>query len=95
MVTSPESVVMPINDETVLTCGMNLMPDRFQWRHYPLNINEASNPKSLIYLKTAHAVDLPSNMYTSEKKTSTLRIRVTKSINFLELKIIYLYVFSV
>ncbi|KAF5288823.1 hypothetical protein FQR65_LT11938 [Abscondita terminalis] len=75
MVTSPESVVMPINDETVLTCEMNLLPDKFQWKHYPLNIRDASNPKAAIILGTAYAIDLPATMFTSDKKVSTLKIK--------------------
>lgn len=75
MVTSPESVVMPINDETVLTCEMNLLPDKFQWKHYPLNVQDASNPKAPIILGTAHAVDLPASMFTIDKKVSTLKIK--------------------
>ncbi|KAF5302874.1 hypothetical protein FQA39_LY02054 [Lamprigera yunnana] len=75
MVASPESVVMPINDETVLTCEMNLLPDKFQWKHYPLGIQDASNPKIPIILGNAHFVDLPATMFTSDKKVSTIKIK--------------------
>ncbi|KAB0799541.1 hypothetical protein PPYR_07421 [Photinus pyralis] len=75
MVTSPESVVMPINDETELTCEMNLSPDKFQWKHYPLNIEDAFNPKASIILGSAHYLDLPATMFTSDKKVSTLKIK--------------------
>lgn len=76
MVTSPESVVMPINDETILTCEMNLLPDRFQWRHYPVKSEDASRPKPLINLGTAYFVDIASSMYSLDKKISKLKIKV-------------------
>lgn len=77
MVTAPESVAMPINDETILTCEMNLQPDKFQWRYYPLPAHEATNPKLPITIGTAYSVEIPSNMYTIEKKTSTLKVKVS------------------
>ncbi|XP_018333733.1 interference hedgehog isoform X3 [Agrilus planipennis] len=75
MVTSPESVVMPINDETSLICEMNLQPDRFEWRHYPFNSVDVSNPRAHISLSTSPYINLPQEMFTNEKKTSTLKIK--------------------
>lgn len=74
MINSPTSIIMPINDETVLTCEMNINPDKFQWRYYPLGAKEASNVKAQINLAKNLVIDIPT--HKEDKKRSTLSIKV-------------------
>lgn len=75
MVTSPPSMQMPLYDETVLTCEMNISPDRFRWRYYPLGDREASNPKAHVNLAKHRVIDIP--YYKEEKKFSYLNVKFT------------------
>lgn len=75
MIRSPDSVAMPLNDETTLTCEMNLKPDNFTWRHYPL-LN-ASDPSAPINFGSAPFAELPFKMDSQhEKYISQLEIKV-------------------
>lgn len=48
----PESTVAPLYDEVLFECGLNLIPDRIEWRfrrHKPRS-NNANNYNDYVYL---------------------------------------------
>lgn len=79
MATSPNSVSMPMNDETLLTCEMNINADKFEWVYYPLPPSQVSNPKYIINLGNARYLKLNEKLYRNdrtERKASTLTVKV-------------------
>lgn len=77
MVSTPEPVAMPLGDETTLICELNLKPDNFTWRHYPL-----LNPRLPINLATSPYRELPRQQHKEERKRSELRISVSVGFSF-------------
>lgn len=62
---------MPLYDETTLICEMNLKPDNFTWRHYPIR-----DPRLPVDLAVAPFRELPATMHKEERKRSELRLSV-------------------
>ncbi|XP_017787344.1 PREDICTED: interference hedgehog-like isoform X2 [Nicrophorus vespilloides] len=77
-ISSPTSIALPLNDETILICEMNIVPDKFEWRFYKLDESQVSNPNALLNL-TRDYVELPPKRFTNDKKKSTLTIKLTNS----------------
>lgn len=71
MVSTPEPVAMPLYDETTLICELNLKPDNFTWRHYPIQ-----DPRVPINLSKSPFRELPREQHKEERKRSELRISV-------------------
>lgn len=74
MVRSPEPIAAPIWDEVALECEMNIKPDGFRWRHFPISSPYSNTP---ISLDRVTAVDIPPSMYTISGKETTLSINVS------------------
>ncbi|RZC36440.1 interference hedgehog-like [Asbolus verrucosus] len=76
MVTEAEFITVPIDFETKLQCQMNIEPDKFQWKFYPLSTKDAFNPKAVINLTSSNFEFVPIHKYakTTEKKESDLNI---------------------
>lgn len=66
---------MPLDDETTLICEINVPPDNFTWRFYP--ILDSSKPNEPLNLGTARYVEIPHSNYTHEKGISSLVVNVT------------------
>ncbi|XP_044255166.1 interference hedgehog-like isoform X3 [Tribolium madens] len=77
MVTKADLITVPINFDTSIVCTMNIIPDNFQWKFYPLSRKQASNPKAHISLTHSHYEFVDANKYenTLSKKTSTLNLQ--------------------
>ncbi|XP_063911285.1 interference hedgehog-like isoform X3 [Zophobas morio] len=77
MVSKAHSIAVSINFETKLECEMNIQPDNFQWKFYPLNKKEAYNPKARISLTTSTFQFVPPSKYenTNAKKMSLLTLQ--------------------
>lgn len=71
MLSTPEPVAMPLYDETTLICELNLKPDNFTWRHYPIE-----DPRLPINLAKSPYRELPREQHKEERKRSELRISV-------------------
>lgn len=86
MVTRPESRIVPFDFDTKLLCEMNIEPDKFLWKFYPLNSRDAFNPKAVINLSSTNFVNIPVDKNPAKKKQSDLTIQVnylfTRSIRF-------------
>lgn len=74
MVKSPEPIAAPLNDEATLECEMNIRPDKFRWRHFPLINNSNDSPQ---IIDTGRAIEVPPSHYTFSGKKSTLLVDVS------------------
>lgn len=73
---SPSSVVLAEDDETSLSCKMDTNPDRFQWRHYPVNLKQAYSSAYHLVLAEAHYENVPAHRYRSDNSSTWLTIAV-------------------
>lgn len=76
MVSTPESLMLPPGFETKITCEMNIPPDKFQWKFYPLPPEEASNPKAFINLTSTNFKTPPAHLVLLQKGKSSLTLQV-------------------
>ncbi|KAK9709803.1 Fibronectin type III domain [Popillia japonica] len=74
---SPSSVVLAEDDETSLSCKMDTNPDRFQWRHYPVNLKQAYSSAYHLVLAEAHYENVPAHRYRSDNSSTWLTIANT------------------
>lgn len=79
MLISPISVSMPINDEAILECKMNINADSFIWHFFPLPSSQANNPKTIIQWDAIKPVEISKNMYQNDKKSSKLYLKSQNS----------------
>lgn len=79
MVTKADYITVPINFDTTIVCTMNIAPDDFQWKFYPLSERDASNPKAHISLTNSNYEFINSSKYENNKKTSTLNLQAKSS----------------
>lgn len=81
MVTNAESITVPLEFETKLQCVMNIEPDKFQWKFYPLEDKDVYNPQAFISLTKGSYVLIPPNDYTTQRHQSdlTLQVRFTQT----------------
>ncbi|XP_008192347.1 interference hedgehog isoform X1 [Tribolium castaneum] len=76
MVTKADLITVPLNFDTSIVCTMNIVPDNFQWKFYPLSRRQASNPKAHISLTHSHFEIIDERKYEiTQKKTSTLNLQ--------------------
>lgn len=87
MITIPEPISVSFGFDTLLTCEMNIDPDKFQWKFYPTD--DPFNPNSVINLSNSSFHLVREEKYTKQRKRSSLTVQVrdhyfyTKSIIFL------------
>uniref|UniRef100_A0A6P7FCX6 Interference hedgehog n=1 Tax=Diabrotica virgifera virgifera TaxID=50390 RepID=A0A6P7FCX6_DIAVI len=74
MVSDPEPIALPINFETVLTCEMNIEPDKFEWKFYPTD--DPYNPNAYIDLSNSTFHLVPEGRYNKQRKKSAMKIQV-------------------
>jgi hypothetical protein len=75
MLTKPESLTVSINFETKLECVMNILPDKFQWKFYPLDKKDSFNPKAPLSLTNSKFRIIPADKYEPQKKMSSLTLQ--------------------
>lgn len=78
MLTKPESLTVSINFETKLECVMNILPDKFQWKFYPLDKKDSFNPKAPLSLTNSKYRIIPADKYEPQKKMSSLTLQVSQ-----------------
>ncbi|CAH1174054.1 unnamed protein product [Phaedon cochleariae] len=75
MVSVPEPISLPIGFETMLTCEMDIEPDKFQWKFYPTD--EPYNADAYIDLSNGTYELLPPHRsFASGRKKSALTLQV-------------------
>ncbi|XP_030767144.1 interference hedgehog-like isoform X2 [Sitophilus oryzae] len=74
VVSKPESLVLSAGYETSLSCEMNIPPDRFQWKFYPLD--NPYDSQALINLSSDNFKIIPQDRYRVNKKKSELQIEL-------------------
>lgn len=75
MLISPNSVAMPINDEAILECKMNINADGFIWHFFPLPSTDVNNPRTTLRWDIAKPIEINRNLYQNEKKSSKLYLK--------------------
>ncbi|XP_018572670.1 interference hedgehog isoform X3 [Anoplophora glabripennis] len=77
MVTNPEPISVSFGFDTLLTCEMNIEPDRFQWKFYPTD--EPYSLNNAINLSNATFHLIPEEKYTKQRKKSSLTVQVNST----------------
>ncbi|CAH1098676.1 unnamed protein product [Psylliodes chrysocephalus] len=77
MVSDPEPIALPIGFETLLTCEMNIEPDKFEWKFYPTN--DPYDPNAFINLSNSTFQIISEDRYTKQRKKSGLTLRVNST----------------
>lgn len=81
MITIPEPISVSFGFDTLLTCEMNIEPDKFQWKFYPTD--DPFNPNSVINLSNSTFHLVREEKYTRQRKKSSLTVQVSKITSFL------------
>ncbi|XP_050304096.1 brother of CDO-like isoform X2 [Anthonomus grandis grandis] len=76
LVSKPESLILPRGYETLLSCEMNIQPDKFQWKFYPSS--DPYNSKVNIFLSNDSFKLIPEDRYRVTRKKSELSIKVNE-----------------
>ncbi|KAG5882564.1 hypothetical protein JTB14_011765 [Gonioctena quinquepunctata] len=78
MVSDPEPISLPTGFETLLTCEMDIDPDKFEWKFYPSN--DPYNPHTYIDLTNGTFRMVEENRFKkTSKKKSALSLQVNPS----------------
>ncbi|KAJ8912662.1 hypothetical protein NQ315_012738 [Exocentrus adspersus] len=77
MVRVPEPISVALGFHTLLTCEMNIDPDKFQWKFYPAD--QPFNPNVVINLSNATFHLIPEEKFTKQRKKSALTVQVNST----------------
>ncbi|CAG9763006.1 unnamed protein product [Ceutorhynchus assimilis] len=74
LISKPESLTLARGYETLLTCEMNIEPDKFQWKFYPSD--EPYNSRANLLLSNASYSLIPEGDFKINRRVAELAIKL-------------------
>ncbi|CAG9864415.1 unnamed protein product [Phyllotreta striolata] len=78
MVSDPEPIALPLGFTTLMTCEMDIEPDKFEWKFYPTD--DPYDPDAFVDLSSPAFRMIPQG-YTKQRKKSLLTLQVNSTQN--------------